>query len=217
MICGRVPPGVARAGVFGRRGIVLGLGIGVNAIGFSIIDAAFLRELPFEESRNLYVVTWQHPGGGESDVSYPEYQDWRDRLRSFAGLAAFRNGSVNIADDITAPREVRAARITANALAVLRTPPLLGRDFGTDDDRAGAAPVAIISASLWRSHYASDPGVIGRTLRVNGELSTIVGVMRDGMKFPNHADLWIPLIPALGAAQARARSRTNASSPCSDA
>jgi len=175
--------------------LVLALGIGVNAIGFSIINAAFLRDLPFEDPQQLHVLSWRLPSGGESDVSYPEYQEWRERSRTLA-LGAFRGAAFTIADDRRAPRAVRGARVTANVFSLLREPPLLGRDFAEDEDRTGAKPVAIISASLWRSHFGADGGVIGRTLRVNGQPSTIVGVMREGMQFPGNADLWVPLIPS---------------------
>jgi predicted permease len=181
--------------------LVLALGIGVNATGFSIVNAAFLRDPPFESSRELYVLSWRFPAGGESDVSYPDYQEWQAQTRTFTGMAAFRGATFTIADDTAPPRDVRGARMTGSAFAVLNEQPILGRGFVDGDDRQGAEPVTILSASLWRSRYAADPGVIGRSLRVNGQPSTIVGVMREGLQFPENAELWVPFIPAPDEAQ----------------
>ena len=84
---------------------------------------------------------------------------------------------------------------TANTFSLLGQPLLLGRDFAPNEDQKGAAPVVILSHSLWKSRYGSDPNVIGRPLKVNEASCTIVGVMPEGMRFPNNADLWRPLVP----------------------
>jgi predicted permease len=88
---------------------------------------------------------------------------------------------------------VEAASISWNLLALLRVPPALGRGFTAADDRPGALPAAIIAADLWRTRYASNAGVLGKTIRINGVPTTIVGVMPPGFGFPNRAALWVPL------------------------
>jgi putative ABC transport system permease protein len=175
--------------------VVLALGIGINALGFTIVNAAFLRGLPFPDAGRIYMLSWLTRGGDTATVSHAELEDWRSQIRTFSALAAFTSDPVNISDDRTWPEEVRGARLTANAFAVLQQQPLFGRAFAPGDDRRGADPVAIIGYNLWRDRYGSDPDVLGKLVRVNGNAATIVGVMAERMSFPDNNDLWIPLIP----------------------
>ena len=175
--------------------VVLALGIGANTVGFTIVNAAFLRGLPFEEADRLYVLSWTNRAGRRANVSPPELQDWRDQSRSFAGLAGYRDATMNISDDRALPELANGTWLTANTFGVLRQPPLLGRDFAAGDERPGAEPVAIIGYSLWKNRYGSDPNVLGRTLRINGQPATIVGVMPDGMRFPDNSQVWAPFVP----------------------
>ena len=163
--------------------IVLALGIGVNAIGFTIVNAAFLRGLPFKDADRLYVVSWQGRSGRRA-VSYAEFQDWRSQTRAFSALAAFRNDAMNLSDDRALPEQVRGTRITANAFGILDQQPLLGRDFALGDDRAGADPVVIISYRVWRNRYGGDPNVLGTAVRLNGQPATIIGVMPEAHELP---------------------------------
>jgi predicted permease len=174
---------------------VLALGIGVNTVGFTIVNAAFLRGLPFDRADRLYMVTWLNSSGRRSDVSHADVEDWRARSRGFAALAAYRDDAMNISDEHAFPQPVRGTWTTANTFGVLRQQALLGRDFGPEDDRPGAEPVVIISYSTWRNRYAADPAVLGRALRVDGQPATIVGVMPDGMRFPDDTDIWLPFVP----------------------
>jgi putative ABC transport system permease protein len=175
--------------------VVLALGIGVNAIGFTIVNAAFLRGLPFKDSNRLYMVAWQARSGSRSNLSHAELQDWRAQSRTFAGLAAFSNITMNISDDRALPEQARGAWLTANAFGVLGQQPLLGRDFAPGDDRSGAEPVAIVSYRVWKNRYGSDPKVLGQSLRLNGQPATIIGIMPDGMNFPSNTEVWAPFIP----------------------
>lgn len=173
----------------------LALGIGVNATGFTIVNAAFLRGLPFEESERLYVLSWQNSSGRRSNVSYAELQDWRGQSRSFAHLAAYHDVTLNISDDRALPAQTRGAWLTVNAFGVLGQQPLLGRDFAAGDDRPGAEPVVILGYNIWKDRYGADANVLGRTLRVNGEPATIIGVMPDRMRFPDDTEVWAPFVP----------------------
>jgi putative ABC transport system permease protein len=181
--------------------VALALGIGVNAIGFTIVNAAFLRGLPIKDSDRLYMLTWQGRPG-RRNVSHADLQDWRTQSRTFTGLAAFRNDRMNISDDRALPEQVRGTKLTANAFSVVGTQPLLGRDFAPGDDRQGAGPVVIIGYSLWKSRYNADPNVLGMPLRLDGQPATIIGVMPDSMRFPDNTDVWAPFIPT-AAQQAR--------------
>jgi predicted permease len=173
----------------------LALGIGTNAAGFTIVNAAFLRGLPYDGSDRLFVISWQNRSGRRSNASYADLQDWRAASRSFSALAAYRNASINISGDRAVPEQVNGTWVSTNAFAVLREPPILGRDFTADDERAGADPAVIIGHELWKRRYGGAPAVLGEELRVNGRPATIVGVVAEGMRFPEDTDVWMPFVP----------------------
>jgi predicted permease len=99
----------------------------------------------------------------------------------------------SISDENRLPEQFFGAFTSANLFTVIGQRPFIGRDFTPEDDRPGAAPVAILGYGLWQSRYAGDPGILGRTLRVNGLSPTVVGVMGPDMRFPPNSDLWIPV------------------------
>jgi putative ABC transport system permease protein len=151
------------------------------------------------------MLSWQPREGRRANVSVAELQDWRAQSRTFSGIAAFTDDWMNISDDRTWPEQVRGAQLTANAFGVLRQQPLLGRGFAPDDERTGAEPVVVIGYDIWKHRYGSDPHVLGRTLRLNGQRATIVRVMPEGMRFPvENADLWVPFIPTAAQRDSRA-------------
>jgi predicted permease len=197
---------IARDRWFSAAGIgALALGIGANAIGFTIVNAAFLRGLPFEDSARLHVIARQGRSGSRPSFSHREFDHLRARSRTFTDLAAFSNATINISDDRELPEEARGTWITANAFGVLGQRPLLGRDFGPADDRIGADAVAILSFRIWKNRYGGDPGVIGKALRLSGQPATIVGIMPDGMNFPNNTEIWAPFIPTVEQRQQNVR------------
>jgi predicted permease len=173
----------------------LALGIGANTVGFTIVNAAFLRGLPFEDSNQLYIMSWQNRSGRRSNVSQAELLDWRAQSRTFASLAGYSETNLNISDDSNLPEQAHGTAITANAFGVLRQQPLVGRDFAAGDEHPGAERVVIIGYAVWQNRYGRDPNVVGRTLRVNGQPATIVGVMPEGMRFPDNTQIWMPLLP----------------------
>jgi predicted permease len=184
----------------------LALGIGANATGFTIVNAVFLRGLPVADADRLYVLSWQTRAGRRTNTSYTELQEWRAESRTFAGFAGYRSAELSIADGSASPEQVDGAWLTANAFALLGQQPLLGRGFLETDDRIGADPVVIIGHQLWQRRFGGNPAVLGRILRVNGQPSTIVGVMPAGMKFPDQAEIWRPFVPTEAERQRDARS-----------
>ena len=99
--------------------IALALGIGVNAVGFTLVNAAFLRGLPIEGADRVYMLGWQGRQGRQA-VSHVELQDWREASRTFAGLAGFSNGTMNISDARALPEQARGTWVTANAFSLLK-------------------------------------------------------------------------------------------------
>jgi putative ABC transport system permease protein len=177
----------------------LSLGIGLNATVFTLVNAVLIRGLPFPDSHELYMVDARTPTSDDAaGASYPDFDDWRAQAGTFVGLAAFANAGFNISDDRGAPEQANGTRVSANTFGLLGQRPLLGRDFGPDDERPGAAPVVMLGHRLWTSRYGADRGVIGQTVRLNGVPATIVGVMTEGVMFPTNAEAWVPLVPEAG-------------------
>jgi hypothetical protein len=175
--------------------IAIALGIGANAMGFTIINAAFLRGFQFEDADRLQHLSWRLANGRRQSVAYADLEDWRARLQSFSALGGYMFSALNISDDRAAPEQTQGASISANFFDVLRQRPLLGRTFLPGEDQRGADAVVIIGHEIWTNRFARDPDVLGRVLRINGQPATIVGVMPERMKFPDDSELWVPLIP----------------------
>ena len=189
--------------------VTLALGIGVNTVGFTIVNAAFLRGPAFKDAHQLYMLSWRRQTAAQRvNISYPELQDWRAQSRSFSGIAAYQTATVNISDDRSIPEQVEAAFLTANAFGVLGQPLVIGRDFTSDEDSKAAQPVVILSYQVWKNRYRNDPNVLGMPLRVNGQPATIIGVMPDKMNFPINAELWMPFVPTPAQEQRDARVLT---------
>ena len=186
---------IARDTWFSAAAVVaIALGIGANTMGFTIINAAFLRGFQFEDADRLQHLSWRPATGRRLAASHADLEDWRAGLRSFSGLGAYSFGAINISDDHAAPEQTQGAWVTANQFDVLRQRPLLGRAFLPGEDRRGADPVVIIGYEIWNNRFAQDPNVLGRVLRINGQPATIVGVMPQRMKFPDNSELWVPFI-----------------------
>jgi predicted permease len=122
-----------------------------------------------------------------------EFVAWREELRSVEQLTAFRAAQHNLVSESGASEPIRAAEITASGFAVARTPPLLGRYLLPADERAGAPPVVVIGHQAWQLRFAGDPHIVGRTVKLGGIPSVVVGVMPEGFEFPLDHQFWIPL------------------------
>lgn len=179
--------------------VVLALGIGANNTFFAFVNAICLKGLPIERpDRIMFVGTrdaQDRPGG----MSYRDFDDVRRATDRFGGVAAFASAPMTIGDETLAPARVSGAYVSAGAFEILGEHPVLGREFRPNDERPGAPAVALLSGGLWQSRYARDPAIIGRTVRVNGVPSVVIGVMPDGFRFPNNDELWRPTsaIPGL--------------------
>jgi hypothetical protein len=160
--------------------VTLALGIGIHATGFTLVNGVFLRERSLTDANQVYVVSWRTAKTRRIPLSHLDFEDWRAQSRSFAHLAALTTQTMNISDDRALPEQAFGARVTADAFAVFRQQPLVGRVFTAADQRKGAAPVAVIARHIWRNRYGEDPAVLGATLRVNGNPTVIVGVMPAG-------------------------------------
>ena len=174
--------------------LALALGIGVNATVFTFVNAVLIRGLPINDPDRVMVVGTRDGRNRDRGMSYPDFDDYRRATRAFSGLAAYSGQTMNVSDEGRTPERFQGPYISANAFKLIGQPPLLGRDFLPEDDRPGAAPVVILGNGVWKNRYGSEPSVVGRTIKINDVPAIVIGVMGEGIKFPQNADLWMPLV-----------------------
>ncbi len=176
----RKSPGFALVAV-----LTLALGIGANTAVFSLINAVLLRPLPYAEPDRLVLVWESAPffGVRDSPVAPANYFDWKARSRSFEEIGALEDRSYRLTGD-GAPEVVQGSQVTASLLRALRTRPALGRIFRDEEDRPGAPKLALLSDGFWRRRFAADPGIVGKTIRLNDAPHTVIGVLAPGSEPP---------------------------------
>jgi putative ABC transport system permease protein len=173
----------------------LALGIGANTLIFSVVNAAVLHPLPFRDANRLVTQWATSPTIGYSGpgaFTDRDYIEWRDQNRVFSEIAAFRGQPSNLTG-VSEPVRLTGATISSSLLRVLEVNPPLGRAFAPGEESAGHNRVALLSDRLWRSRFGSDPSVVGKAIKLDGEFYTVIGVMPAGFGFPNEADVWTPL------------------------
>jgi putative ABC transport system permease protein len=172
--------------------MALALGMAVNSTFFAIVNAITLGG-PIDDPAGLVHVGTRGASGAPAGMSYADFDDVSRAVRTMSGMAAYMNTLGALADEDRAAERVTGAYVTTGAWPILREQPILGRPLLPEDDRTGAAPVVLISETLWRTRYAADPSLIGLDIRINGVPVTVVGILRDGFRFPNDALFWMPL------------------------
>ncbi|MBF5044789.1 ABC transporter permease [Aggregicoccus sp. 17bor-14] len=174
--------------------LTLALAIGANTAIFSVVNGVLLRPLAFREPERLQQLVRAFPGGDTTSMSVPKYHFLRDQTDSYSGVAAFDNlgSGFNLASDGT-PERVVGSRVTHNFFTVFGTAPALGRDFLPEEDRPGAARVVVLSHGLWQRRFGADPGIVGRSVVLNDESYTVIGVAPQSFRYPQTAQLWTPL------------------------
>jgi predicted permease len=172
----------------------LALGIAVNTTVFTIVNGVVFRPLPFDDARRIVELNVKNVATGrDGELSYLEFRDWQSGQTTLEPIVGTHERSVDISGDGRPAERVVAAFVSWNTFSMLGRQPVLGRDFYTADDGEGASPVVIIGWRLWQARYDADRAILGRTIRVNGAPSTVVGVMPQGFGFPYSAEFWLPL------------------------
>jgi putative ABC transport system permease protein len=174
----------------------LALGIGVNSTIFSVVDTVAIRPLPFLDPDRMVSLHTTHKANGidRGGVSFLDLQDWRARTHSFIEIAAVTGRSLTLSGT-GEPERFNGATVTWNMFPMLGIQPILGRQIRQEEDTPGGPRVVLLSHGVWQRRYASDPAVIGRTIIVNGNPHTVIGVMPPKFQFPEQAQLWIPQAP----------------------
>ena len=172
--------------------LTLALGIGANTALFSVVSGVLLHPLPFpapDQLQSVYTRTAQFPTGA---VSYPNYLDWRRDNGVFSALGAYRTDDFNLTGSGEAER-LRASMVSSEFFPLLGVRPTLGRTFLPDEDRAGAAPVAVLADGLWKRKFAGAADVAGRSITLNGRTYTVVGVAPGRLTVSDDVDVYVPI------------------------
>ncbi len=174
-------------------GLTLALGIGANTAIFSVVNAAMLQRLPFQDPDRLAMVWETSPTSPKPNVANPlNFLEWRDRNHSFERIAAMVETGASLTGD-GEPEQISRLFVSDGFFELLGVKPILGRWFTVQEDQPDASPVVILSAELWQRRYGGDPKILGRTIQMNQLARTVVGVMPAGFRFPQtRADLWQP-------------------------
>lgn len=172
--------------------VTLALGIGASTALFSIINGVLLRPLPYDRPEELVALTEQSPRMPVMSVSYPNYSDWRTMNRAFTAMGAYRHVNVTLTGEGEAER-LAAIQASASLFPALGTPPLAGRTFSEEEDRPGAAPLALLSESLWARRFQRSSAVVGQLVTLNGVPHTVIGVMPGRLLEPNRPDVFVSL------------------------
>jgi putative ABC transport system permease protein len=181
--------------------LTIALGIGANTSIFTAVNGVLLKSFSFPEAERLVVVTGVSKSLSDMGVSYPDYLDWRAEQNVFVDLGA-RFPAGGIITGIGEPERVFGRYVTASFFSTLRIKPQIGRFFGEDEDKAGAAHVLVISDGLWRRCFNADPAVIGRAINFNGASWTVIGVLPANFDFYGRSnlnnDVFLPMIGTFG-------------------
>ena len=176
--------------------VTLALGIGANTAIFSVINAVVLRPMPYDSADELVMVweTNEEEGRDQSLVSYPNFEDWKRQNDVFDGIGALQPRSFTLTG-VDVPLRVRGAAVSSGFFAALRVNAAIGRTFHSQEDRAGAPNVVVLSDGFWRRNFGADPDLVGRTLTLDGTEFTVIGVLPRDFDFPVRiagAELWTP-------------------------
>ena len=173
--------------------LTLALGIGANTAIFSVVDAVLLQPLPWPDGDRL-VFVYTKRGENNGSVAYLDYKDMRSQSTSFAELGVIRGQSVNLTGG-DAPDRLSGSFITASAFRLLGASASEGRLFtDAETEVATREPAVVVSEAMWRTRFGSRPDMVGRTLVLNGQPFTVVGIMRPGFREPFSApDVWLPM------------------------
>jgi len=175
--------------------LALGLGIGANTAVFSVIDATLLAPLPFPQPDRLVTIWENHRIHNQMQVELApaNYLDLRRESRAFDGIAASLETRVNLTG-VSEPERLSGILVSDNFFRILGVRPLIGRGFLPGEDQVGTASVVVLGHGFWERRCGSDTGIVGRSVQLDGQNVTVVGVMPEELNFPKkNVDVWMPL------------------------
>jgi predicted permease len=181
----------------------LALGIGLDTMVFTLVNAVLLKPVPVPNGARLVSVMGRNLSRDDHSLpfSYPDFQEYRAQATSFQFFEGVSPEAGVVSETGNPPQQYQLNRATSGIFSMIEARAYLGRTFLPSDELPDAAPVVVIGFRVWQERYAGLPSVIGRQVQVNGQPATIIGVMPKGFRYPESADLWMPLIPTPGLAK----------------
>jgi predicted permease len=194
-------------GFAGTAILTLAVGIGLVTTFFTLINAICLRGLPVDDPDSLVFVSTIDSSGAPDGLSFRDYVEVSRAGAGVQAFAAYADAPMVIVDAEVPADRVPGTYISTGAFALLGRPPVVGREFTAADEVPGAPRVALLGDAVWASRYARDPAAIGREVEIDGQPTTIVGIVPEGFRFPAQTGIWQPLLamPGLAAAPRGAR------------
>lgn len=175
--------------------LTLALGVGLNTAIFSVVNAALLKPFPFPDADELVSIYHSYPKINllRASVSAPALRYYQENARSFESIGAYSGWQApqNLTG-IGNPERVMSVKVNADFFPTLGIAPQLGRFFAKEEDQPGRNKVVVLSNAFWKQRFGADPQAVGKTVRLDGETYTIVGVMPGGFNFPSDTELWMP-------------------------
>ena len=175
--------------------VVLALGIGANIAIFTVVNAALLQPLPFEDAGRLVQIFHLAPpnvqGGGTFGVAVGNFVEWRAQQHSFDGMGLYHFHGVNLTGG-DRPDFLPGAEVSEDFFPVLRVKPFLGRTFAPEESQPGRNREIVLSYAAWQTYFGADRSVVGRTFNFDRQDYTVIGVMPESFRFPGWASVWVP-------------------------
>jgi predicted permease len=163
--------------------VTIGLGVGANTALFSVVNGVLLSPLPYPEPDQLVALRESKPNFEWGTVPYPKFRDWQKDNHTFSKMAVWRSYAFSLTG-VGEAEQVNAHLVSSDFFPILGVKPILGRNFLPGEDEIGAAPIAVITESLWRRKFASVPDIVGKGITLDGTSFTIVGVIPNSPHFP---------------------------------
>lgn len=174
--------------------IALALGIGANTAIFSLVNTVLLKEPPFPNANRIVILETKTPQGNFQGGSPAKFAFWSQQTDILEDVAAFAGGVLNWTSG-QFPQQLRSERVNSSYFRLFGVPMVIGRPFNALEDTPGAAPVVVISEGVWKSHFASDPKILGKTMTLGSQAYTITGVVSSHFDFQDFGDapeVWVP-------------------------
>src|SRR5271155_2079838 len=176
--------------------LTLALGIGANTALFSVVNGVLFNPLPYPHPEQLVWLAESKPNFATGSISFPNFQDWQKNNQTFTSMGLSRGYSYNLTG-LGEAEQLRGRLISADFFAVLGVNPAIGRSFAPGEDAIGAAPIAMISGGLWKRKFASSPEILGKSLTLDGQAYTIVGVVPASFELSlggfHDIDVYVPI------------------------
>ncbi|PYP87523.1 MAG: ABC transporter permease [Candidatus Angelobacter sp. Gp1-AA117] len=173
--------------------LTLALGIGANTAIFSVVNSVVLAPLPYRQPDQLVIVWAKNPAGRYIAPSYPDFQDWQRDTHSFQEMAAFNSHAYDVTHP-GVPEHLDGCQISPGFFRTLGVNLVMGRDFSSEENRAGGAPVAIISEHVWKNHFTGSAAALGKTITMDGASYTVIGVAPSTIDIGGTIDVYTPVL-----------------------